>query len=215
MWGGRVSILTVAVRGASVRPSASFDQNVRMCSPSLACDRGAPITTLAVACTGPPSTCTNVAATVDMVLVALNVTVTSWLCQRPSTPVAVVTGGGPSGVAATGDVGEAATPTTTAAMSKTHPKASQRRTNPSFTSWSAAVLHRRGTVFLLTELSVQQQGLEGQWGGARGAPPYPGIKPFFLIEDGLDERGWLTRLVRAMANELPAPKATRRRQTRG
>jgi TfoX/Sxy family transcriptional regulator of competence genes len=38
------------------------------------------------------------------------------------------------------------------------------------------------------------------------APPYPGAKPHFLIEDRLDERGWLTELIRITARELPPPK---------
>jgi TfoX/Sxy family transcriptional regulator of competence genes len=41
------------------------------------------------------------------------------------------------------------------------------------------------------------------------APPYPGAKPHFLIEDSLDERGWLTELVRITARELPTPKPKR------
>jgi TfoX/Sxy family transcriptional regulator of competence genes len=43
-------------------------------------------------------------------------------------------------------------------------------------------------------------------GDAVEAPPYPGAKTHFLIEDGLDERGWLTELIRITARELPAPK---------
>jgi TfoX/Sxy family transcriptional regulator of competence genes len=39
------------------------------------------------------------------------------------------------------------------------------------------------------------------------APPYPGAKLHFLIEDSLDEREWLTELVRITARELPTPKA--------
>ncbi len=38
------------------------------------------------------------------------------------------------------------------------------------------------------------------------APPYPGAKPHFLIEDRLDDRDWLTGLVRATYAELPEPK---------
>ena len=39
------------------------------------------------------------------------------------------------------------------------------------------------------------------------APPYPGAKPAFLIEDDLDDREWMTRLIEVTARELPAPKA--------
>ena len=38
------------------------------------------------------------------------------------------------------------------------------------------------------------------------APPYPGAKPYFLIEDQLDDREWMGHLVRITAEELPAPK---------
>ncbi|MBU1235607.1 MAG: TfoX/Sxy family protein [Gammaproteobacteria bacterium] len=38
------------------------------------------------------------------------------------------------------------------------------------------------------------------------APPYPGARPHFLIDDKLDERDWLTGLIRATYAELPAPR---------
>ena len=39
------------------------------------------------------------------------------------------------------------------------------------------------------------------------APPYPGAKPYLLIDpDRWDDRDWLTALVRITAAELPAPK---------
>jgi TfoX/Sxy family transcriptional regulator of competence genes len=38
------------------------------------------------------------------------------------------------------------------------------------------------------------------------APPYPGAKPYFLIEDRLEDREWLAELVRRTADELPEPK---------
>ncbi|MDO9510483.1 MAG: TfoX/Sxy family protein [Bacteroidales bacterium] len=38
------------------------------------------------------------------------------------------------------------------------------------------------------------------------APPYPGAKNSFLIEDKLDDRVWLSELVRITLNELPEPK---------
>ncbi|MET3923956.1 TfoX/Sxy family protein [Devosia sp. 2618] len=38
--------------------------------------------------------------------------------------------------------------------------------------------------------------------------PYPGSKPYFLIEgDRWDDSDWLTELVRVTAAELPVPKA--------
>ncbi len=36
--------------------------------------------------------------------------------------------------------------------------------------------------------------------------PYPGAKPHFLIGDALDEREWITELVRVTTREVPSPK---------
>lgn len=41
--------------------------------------------------------------------------------------------------------------------------------------------------------------------------PYPGAKPYFLIEDGIDDREWLTELVRVTAKELPEPKPKKKK----
>lgn len=42
---------------------------------------------------------------------------------------------------------------------------------------------------------------------AEQAPPYPGAKPYLLIDaDTWDDRDWLTDLVRITAAELPVPK---------
>jgi DNA transformation protein and related proteins len=38
------------------------------------------------------------------------------------------------------------------------------------------------------------------------APPYPKAKPYFLIDEQLDDRDWLAGLICATANELPLPK---------
>ncbi len=38
------------------------------------------------------------------------------------------------------------------------------------------------------------------------AAPYPGAKPIFLIEDQIEDSGWLSELVRITTRELPAPK---------
>jgi len=37
-------------------------------------------------------------------------------------------------------------------------------------------------------------------------PPYPGAKPSFLIEDQIDDREWISNLVRITLKELPEPK---------
>ena len=46
-------------------------------------------------------------------------------------------------------------------------------------------------------------------GEAVEAPPYPSAKPHFLIEDRLDDREWLTGLVRVTERELPPPEPKR------
>jgi TfoX/Sxy family transcriptional regulator of competence genes len=38
------------------------------------------------------------------------------------------------------------------------------------------------------------------------APAYPGAKLSFLIEDKLEDREWLSELIRITARELPEPK---------
>ena len=38
------------------------------------------------------------------------------------------------------------------------------------------------------------------------APPYPGAKMYYLIEDKIEDSEWLTELVRLTADELPKPK---------
>ena len=38
------------------------------------------------------------------------------------------------------------------------------------------------------------------------APPYPGAKMYFLIDDDYDDRKWLSELVRITASEVPLPK---------
>ena len=43
-------------------------------------------------------------------------------------------------------------------------------------------------------------------GAPAEAPPYPGAKPFFLVEGELDDAGFMARLVSATEAELPAPK---------
>ena len=38
------------------------------------------------------------------------------------------------------------------------------------------------------------------------APPYPGAKPSFLIGDRVEDRAWLSELIRITERELPEPK---------
>lgn len=46
------------------------------------------------------------------------------------------------------------------------------------------------------------------------APPYPGAKPIFVIEDQLDDTEWLSELARITTRELPMPKP-KKRKTKG
>jgi TfoX/Sxy family transcriptional regulator of competence genes len=38
------------------------------------------------------------------------------------------------------------------------------------------------------------------------APPYPGAKNYFLIEDRIEDREWMSDLARITSRELPEPK---------
>ncbi len=44
------------------------------------------------------------------------------------------------------------------------------------------------------------------------APAYPGSKDYFLIEDELEDSGWLTSLAAACWDELPAPKPKKKKK---
>lgn len=44
------------------------------------------------------------------------------------------------------------------------------------------------------------------------APPYPGAKPSFLIEDKVEDREWLSQLVRITVRELPEPKPKKKKK---
>jgi TfoX/Sxy family transcriptional regulator of competence genes len=46
------------------------------------------------------------------------------------------------------------------------------------------------------------------------APPYPGAKPYFLIEDRLEDRDWISELVRVTAANLPGPAPKRKKGER-
>lgn len=38
------------------------------------------------------------------------------------------------------------------------------------------------------------------------APPYPGAKPSFLIAEQLEDKDWISQLIRVTEKELPEPK---------
>ncbi|MHB8793073.1 MAG: TfoX/Sxy family protein [Thermoleophilia bacterium] len=41
------------------------------------------------------------------------------------------------------------------------------------------------------------------------APPYPGAKLYFQIEDSFEDREWISGLIKTTAQELPVPKKRR------
>lgn len=46
-------------------------------------------------------------------------------------------------------------------------------------------------------------------GDVTEAPPYPGAKPYFLIEDRFEDREWISTLIGITARELPDSRAER------
>ena len=47
------------------------------------------------------------------------------------------------------------------------------------------------------------------------AAPYPGAKPSFFVEEGLEDREWLRNLVSVTVAELPPPKPKKPRAKKG
>lgn len=47
------------------------------------------------------------------------------------------------------------------------------------------------------------------------APPYPGARQFFLIEEQLEDKEWMGRLIRLTEAELPKPKPRKKPKKRG
>ena len=45
------------------------------------------------------------------------------------------------------------------------------------------------------------------------APPYPGAKPSFLIEDQVEDREWISQLIMLTEKELPMSKPKKKRKT--
>lgn len=45
------------------------------------------------------------------------------------------------------------------------------------------------------------------------APAYPGAKNSFLIEEGLEDREWLSQLIAITAQALPEPKPKKKKST--
>ena len=47
------------------------------------------------------------------------------------------------------------------------------------------------------------------------APPYPGAKLYFLIDERIEDREWLSELVRISIAELPEPKPKKKKKKKG
>ena len=50
-------------------------------------------------------------------------------------------------------------------------------------------------------------------GEVQEAPPYPGAKDYFLIEDRFEDSEWFSQLMRITADELPQPQPKTRKKT--
>ena len=46
------------------------------------------------------------------------------------------------------------------------------------------------------------------------APPYPGAKPSFLVEERIEDHEWLSTLVKLTVSELPEPKLKKKKKER-
>ena len=57
----------------------------------------------------------------------------------------------------------------------------------------------------------QTEGGRSFIGNVVEAPPYPGAKMSFLIEDKFEDREWISQLIRITANELPEPKPKKKK----
>ncbi len=49
-------------------------------------------------------------------------------------------------------------------------------------------------------------------GAVNEAPPYPGAKLSFLIGDKIEDRQWISELIRITAKELPEPKPKKKKK---
>ncbi len=57
----------------------------------------------------------------------------------------------------------------------------------------------------------QTEGGKSFIGNAIEAPPYPGAKLSFLIEDNIEDGEWLSELVMITTKELPEPKPKKKK----
>ncbi|HPO49995.1 MAG TPA: TfoX/Sxy family protein [Spirochaetota bacterium] len=57
----------------------------------------------------------------------------------------------------------------------------------------------------------QTEGGKKFIGDVKEAPPYPGAKMSFLIDEKIDDREWISKLIRITADELPEPKPKKKK----
>jgi TfoX/Sxy family transcriptional regulator of competence genes len=51
-------------------------------------------------------------------------------------------------------------------------------------------------------------------GDVREAPPYPGAKLCFLVEEKVEDKEWISKLIQITAEEFPAPKPKKQKRKR-
>jgi TfoX/Sxy family transcriptional regulator of competence genes len=76
-----------------------------------------------------------------------------------------------------------------------------------------AVYHDSKVVALVCDNRLFVKPTEGGRkfiGNVVEAPPYPGAKNSFLIEDQIEDREWLIELIRITAREVPEPKTKKK-----
>ncbi len=81
-----------------------------------------------------------------------------------------------------------------------------------------AVYHGEKVVALVCDNQLFVRPTEGGrafLGQPAEAPPYPGAKLHFLVQDLLDDRDQLSELIRITAAELPAPKPKKSKAAKG
>ena len=78
------------------------------------------------------------------------------------------------------------------------------------------VVYCKGKVVALVcdnQLFVKPTGAGKSFiGNVVEAPPYPGAKPAFLIEDQIEDKEWISELISLTEKELPMPKPKKKRK---
>jgi len=64
---------------------------------------------------------------------------------------------------------------------------------------------------LFIKPTTSGRAMIGEFGKLVEAAPYPGAKPYLLIDSQLDDQAWMASLVRSSAAELPLPKPRKKK----